>query len=416
MEADVDNKPKLIGRGTYAHIYAESSDTVVKIPIKPQYPINEICIMNSLNHPNLVRASDTKVIIDFCGKSHTSTIGISSDIAIGDLRAYMRKHLLGPREKLLIVTQICQVMKYLHNQGWLHLDLKIINLLVFPGLHIKLTDFGFAVPADPRGQRRISHPVFSPMTLPPENERGGGMFGYYSDIWALGIIVAEVYSNGNRHDVIRDIRKNRKYVDRFLDDYRREPRILRSIIRKTLVGFKTRISIEQCCKMLKMDSDMSWSAGMADQWPRPNVDWLKQADKYIEIYELTMTTARNIKMSIEGVTLTFNLICRLDPSDFESSVLVNNCLYIAGSTIDRGDYKSLQTRVTPDHQLEILRQLNFVTYDPTILPKCDCNQAYKDLKAAMSSVASFFKVLAFETSHRCSGRGITPYTPIKNIM
>lgn len=400
-------KRKLVGQGTYADVFKFSEDSVIKIPTRDYNFINEICVMNSLNHPNLARARDA-VIQD-------GRIAIVSNLAISDLAQYMQKRELSVSNKLSISGQICHAVRYLHKSGWLHLDLKVSNVLVFPGLQVKITDFGFSLPTDPRGQRRVSHPVFSPITLPPENERSGGLFGYYSDMWSLGVMIAEIYSNGKLRHMVRDFRKSRKAVDKFLAGHRKEPRVLRRLIRETLTGYRNRISAAECCEILKIDSEMSWSSGMADAWPLPHSGWSDNPELYKTLYTAALDYSKKFQLSIEALLLVFNLAIRIDPTDYPIETLVQHCVYISSVAVDRGS-SDIKIGSDSEIQLGILRTLNFVSYQPSILPECGCNKAYRLIAESLSSVDKFVAAIQKLPEHRCQGKGIDVYTPIKSVI
>jgi len=400
---------KLIGQGTYSNIFKYGEDTVVKVPTKKYTFINEICVMNSLSHPNLIRAVDTFV--------ENGRILIASSLAISDLKIYMQTNTLTPNQKLYFTDQLCQAVKYIHRLGWLHLDLKITNVLVFPDLIVKITDFGFAIPVDGRGQRRVSHPVCAPMTLPPENRKSkGGLFGYYSDIWCLGIMIAEIYTNGTKRELIPKIREDSKYTEQMLTEYRSEPRILRRLIRATLVGYKTRPSASECCKILgtRLD-DMSWSSGINDAWPMPHNNWLLQPEIYRELYNHILKLVTIHKLSIEAMFLAFNYAIRIDPDDYDVQTLAKQCVYISSLTVNRGNLPD-DFEICIDTQLEILQTLNYVSYQHDILPKCGCNIGYRLIGSSLKSAEDFMGIIKKLPVHKCQGKVITVYSPIKSVI
>jgi len=402
-------KRKLIGQGTYSNIFKYGQDTVVKVPTKKYTFINEICVMNSLNHPNLIRAVDTFVEND--------RILIVSDLAISDLKIYMQNNKLTDGNKLYLTDQLCQAVKYLHRLGWLHLDLKVTNVLIFPGLIAKITDFGFVIPVDSRGQRRVSHPVCSPMTLPPENRKSkGGLFGYYSDIWCLGIMIAEIYTNGTKRELIPRIREDSKYTEQILTEYRTGPRILRRLIRMTLVGYKTRPSATECCKILgtRLD-DMSWSSGINDAWPMPHANWLARSEIYDELYTHIVNLAGIHKISVEALFLTFNYAIRVNPDDYEVETLARNCIYIASLAVNRGKFPD-DFKVPIEVQLEIIQTLNYVSYQCDILPDCGCNYGYRLISSSLKSAADFMNIIKKLPDHKCQGKVINAYSPVKSVI
>lgn len=104
-----------------------------------------------------------------------------------------------PSPTLFTENQIKKFMKdllravaYLHQQGIVHRDLKLSNLLIDEGNNLKLCDFGLA--------RRISIPLTqNVVTLwyrAPEILLGCRDYTQAIDLWSVGCIFAEMLNNG----------------------------------------------------------------------------------------------------------------------------------------------------------------------------------------------------------------------------
>ena len=142
----------VIGHGTYAKVrMARCRKTGEKVAIKiikiKETPIDfstkflprEIEIIKKLNHPNLtcvreVIETDSKVFM------------VMDLVRNGDLLNFINKR--GAQKEdvsFFIYSQMIEALRYLHSNGIAHRDLKCENILLDPGLKVKITDFGFAI-------------------------------------------------------------------------------------------------------------------------------------------------------------------------------------------------------------------------------------------------------------------------------
>ncbi|KZV24955.1 hypothetical protein F511_01925 [Dorcoceras hygrometricum] len=81
-------------------------------------------------------------------------------------------------------------LQYIHKFGYVHCDLKLQNILLFPNGGVKIADFGLSKRA---GKEILPGREFrgTPMYMSPETVVGGEQ-GTPADVWALGCVVAEM--------------------------------------------------------------------------------------------------------------------------------------------------------------------------------------------------------------------------------
>jgi len=114
-----------------------------------------------------------------------------------DLHAVIRANILEPVHKQFIVYQNLKALKVCHTGGLIHRDLKPSNLLLNEECLCKVADFGLA------RSLRVAHGeegsvltdyVMTRWYRAPEIILGSTSYTLAVDVWALGCIVAEMFS------------------------------------------------------------------------------------------------------------------------------------------------------------------------------------------------------------------------------
>jgi hypothetical protein len=154
-------------------------------------------------HPRLVRLLDSVVLDEPDHPELDGAVVLVMERAERSLRQLLETEGAlpegaGPR----ILTQICEGLAYLHAQGWLHGDLKPDNVLLMADGSVRLSDFGLAAELDGTlGTHAWMPPAGTPDYLPPERWRAplgerGVKVRPSTDIWALGIVIHQVFTGG----------------------------------------------------------------------------------------------------------------------------------------------------------------------------------------------------------------------------
>ena len=102
---------------------------------------------------------------------------------------------LTDREVLEIMEPVCSALSYAHQQGIVHCDLKSANIMIDKAGKVYLTDFGIARMTDMATSTMVG--VGTPAYMAPELIRGGDP-SPQTDIYALGILLYEMVSGGER--------------------------------------------------------------------------------------------------------------------------------------------------------------------------------------------------------------------------
>ena len=102
---------------------------------------------------------------------------------------------LPPRWVAVLVDQTLQALEAVHEAGIVHRDIKPGNLLLEPTgsskPHLRLTDFGIAVPSDEPRLTHVAMVIGTPGYMPPEQYRGADP-DPSADIYALGVVTLEM--------------------------------------------------------------------------------------------------------------------------------------------------------------------------------------------------------------------------------
>ncbi|XP_077397064.1 phosphorylase b kinase gamma catalytic chain, skeletal muscle/heart isoform-like [Festucalex cinctus] len=111
----------------------------------------------------------------------------------GELFDYLtEKVTLSEKETRNIMRALLDVVHFLHEQNIVHRDLKPENILLDDEMHIKLTDFGFAVQI--QSGQKLKEVCGTPVYLAPEiiqcsMDSGHEGYGMAVDIWSAGVIM-----------------------------------------------------------------------------------------------------------------------------------------------------------------------------------------------------------------------------------
>jgi serine/threonine protein kinase len=162
---------------------------------------NEVSIHTELKHPHILR------VIDRC--ETPSHYYLVLELATRTLQHWTQgfpqqrvpeKQVLGP------MVQVVSAVLYLHENGYMHRDLTLSNMLFAPGEReesvVKVADFGWAcraenIPQAPCGSMEIWAPeilcvavqVNNQLGVPPQLYKVETTIGIEVDAWAIGIAI-----------------------------------------------------------------------------------------------------------------------------------------------------------------------------------------------------------------------------------
>ncbi|MEU2510899.1 serine/threonine-protein kinase [Streptomyces syringium] len=152
-------------------------------------------------HPRLIRLLGSLVLSDPDHPFLDGAIVLVMERAARSLRDLLATD-VDEAEGARLITEICEGLAHLHRSGWVHGDLKPDNVLIMADGSVKLSDFGLVTElTGTRGTHGYGPPMGTFDYLPPERWKAplgehGVQVRPSVDIWALGIMIHEVFASG----------------------------------------------------------------------------------------------------------------------------------------------------------------------------------------------------------------------------
>ncbi|WP_239009081.1 serine/threonine-protein kinase [Streptomyces sp. CFMR 7] len=159
----------------------------------------EVELGRRAGHPRLIGLLDSFVLTSPPGRpSLEGAMVLVMERAAGSLRELIEAG-VPEADRGRLIAGICEGLAHLHRSGWVHADLKPENVLLGADGSVKLSDFGLAT--ELTGTHGYVPPLGTLDYFPPERWRAPlGELGVRvrptADIWALGIVIHELYASG----------------------------------------------------------------------------------------------------------------------------------------------------------------------------------------------------------------------------
>eukprot|EP00028_Trichosphaerium_sp_Am-I-7-wt_P010355 CAMPEP_0168521026 /NCGR_PEP_ID=MMETSP0405-20121227/8406_1 /TAXON_ID=498012 /ORGANISM="Trichosphaerium sp, Strain Am-I-7 wt" /LENGTH=252 /DNA_ID=CAMNT_0008542157 /DNA_START=261 /DNA_END=1016 /DNA_ORIENTATION=+ len=232
----------------------------------PQRISREVTIQTSCSHPNVIQ------MMDFYQRKGSAVMVMERGQI--DLFDYSARHFKDYELLKKIVRDVATGLAHIHEQGFVHRDIKQENILMCKDPVAKITDFGLAISIS-EAQNGTQPLAGTREFLPPEcfaskNVRRYPCHGFKFDIWSLGLLTLILLARRSKQigrplksEMILAMRLDFKAMARYFDG------AAVNFLRRTLeVDPKKRYSAKDCLK---------------DQWlrPSPQMSRLVRAPKAI---------------------------------------------------------------------------------------------------------------------------------------
>ncbi|KAI9806963.1 MAG: Cell cycle serine/threonine-protein kinase cdc5/MSD2 [Piccolia ochrophora] len=144
----------------------------------------ELQIHSKMRHPNIVEfhraftyLDNTYIVLELCTNASM-------------MEMVKRRRMLTDEEIRRYTIQTCGAIKYMHDKGVVHRDLKMGNLFLDENMNVKVGDFGLAALLVSDKEYRRMTLCGTPNYIAPEIlERGKRGHDQKVDIWSLGVII-----------------------------------------------------------------------------------------------------------------------------------------------------------------------------------------------------------------------------------
>jgi len=145
----------------------------------------EIQLSSKVTHPNVLRVFDL---------GETEGIKyLTMELVEGeDLAGVIKREKALPVDRIVnIFRQICEGLEAAHRKEVIHRDLKPQNIMLGPGDHVYISDFGLARTLEQTGVTQTGAILGTPNYMSPEQVKGETA-GPRSDLYSLGVILYEM--------------------------------------------------------------------------------------------------------------------------------------------------------------------------------------------------------------------------------
>lgn len=167
----------------------------------------EISVLNSIEHPNIIKLYDVFEISD--QNLNGYIVMMMEYCENGDLLTFATNHRFeSENQKKKIIFGFLDAIKYLHNKGISHGDIKAENILLAEDLTPKLCDFGYSRTSVVAGNEAKNGTLYY---AAPELFRKGKFDTLKTDIWAIGVTLYSLselqfpFKDGDQNYIVKQI-------------------------------------------------------------------------------------------------------------------------------------------------------------------------------------------------------------------
>ena len=163
---------------------------------------NEISILRSIRHQNIIRCYDAFNIKN--ERNEEMKVIIEEYCSQGNLLDYiLKKGFKDENEKTRIMRSFFEAILYLHSKHIAHCDIKLENILIDEEFNIKICDFGYSKNFNSKYNENVNS---TSIYASPELKKDGKIDFFKSDIWSIGIALyameTKTFPYKNKSDVI----------------------------------------------------------------------------------------------------------------------------------------------------------------------------------------------------------------------
>lgn len=148
----------------------------------------EVESLQILDHKNIIKILDKG--FDNFNEAYFIVLEYFKGVSLNE---YIKNNSLNSTDKIVVINQILEAIRYSHNKNIIHRDLKPSNILIDRDLNIKIIDYGVSKLKDTFYNDYTLKNYMSLKYASPEQKLGIDIT-HKSDIYSLGIIIYEILS------------------------------------------------------------------------------------------------------------------------------------------------------------------------------------------------------------------------------
>ena len=199
---------RLLGRGGMGEVYLARNKNIEQLvavkALHPKYANNpmirarfkqEAVMLNSLNHPNIVK------FLNFVENEYGVFL-IMEYVDGCTLEEYITKKngLIVEEKAYPMFAEILNAFSYAHQHGIIHRDIKPSNIFLDKEGHIKVMDFGIAqIISEANGNQGGGSSMGTPAYMSPEQVYGQKL-DQRSDVYSLGVLFHQMLTGRAPYD------------------------------------------------------------------------------------------------------------------------------------------------------------------------------------------------------------------------
>lgn len=207
-----------IGSGGMSSVYlvermADHQEVVLKILDSKLCEDNEF-LMRFIQEFGLIAKIENHHIVKIYDQGFTDRhVYIAMEyFANGDLRARIKRGIV-PAEAIMLLTQVAQALKAIHEFGIVHRDLKPENIMFRADDSLAIVDFGIAkMISDVNSLTQTGHILGTPYYLSPEQAQGDALDGR-SDLYSAGVMLFEMLTQRRPYTATTPIALVNKHIN-----------------------------------------------------------------------------------------------------------------------------------------------------------------------------------------------------------
>lgn len=193
----IDSKTKVLGVGAFGRVFMTTNrhDKNLKVAIKVldkhklkeniDCIIEEVAILNKLDHPNIVKYFETYDD----NKYIYLVMEYVSGQQLFDKITQQENQTFGEREAADYMEKLFQAINHCHAQGVIHRDIKPENIMITDQGSVRLIDFGLSRASK---TKNLTDMAGTPYYMAPEVLQGS--YQAQADIWSLGVLLYTLVS------------------------------------------------------------------------------------------------------------------------------------------------------------------------------------------------------------------------------